>query len=116
MTFNTQIGFEIIYLTGPFDAFAVDARKAEFEALSGKVKKGVVLNMAGVTFLDSSGVGALVFLFKRLAANGCTLSLVGLQNQPLRLIKLLRIDRTIKTHLNMDEFSTSLVNTQSKGV
>jgi len=102
---STNHGFELVEMNGPLDAEAVEAMRDTFEALTSRVQKGVVLDMSSVTFLDSSGVGALVFMFKRLAAEQRTLHLVGLNNQPLRLIKLLRINRTIRTHTSINDFN-----------
>ncbi len=42
----------------------------------------VALDVSKVTFIDSSGVGGLVFLYKRLNAKGCKLELSGLAGQP----------------------------------
>jgi anti-anti-sigma factor len=112
MTLETMQGFELVEMTGPLDAEAVIEIKDSLEALTQRVSKGVVLDMSGVTFLDSSGVGALVFMFKRLAAGQRTLHLVGLNNQPLRLVQLLRINRTIQTHSSIEDFNAlSLVTT-----
>ena len=50
-----------------------------------------------MTFIDSSGIGAIVFLFKRLAARRARLVVTGLGGQPLQMFKLLRLDRSIPT-------------------
>lgn len=55
----------------------------------------VILDFSSVEFIDSSGVGALVFLFKRLWAHGHTLRIVGAHGQPLRLIQHLALDRLL---------------------
>lgn len=97
-------GFEILQLTGPLDIEAVEHARESFKALTERVKKGLVVDMSGVTFMDSSGVGALVFMYKRLTAEHRTLHLVGLNNQPLKLVQLLRINRTIPTHTSIQDF------------
>jgi anti-anti-sigma factor len=99
-------GFEIVTLRGPMDVESVAELKPDFAALTERAAKGVVIDMKGVTFLDSSGVGALVFMYKRLSAAQCTLHLVGLNNQPLKLVRLLRIDQTISTHTHIDNVAS----------
>ncbi|MFC3093386.1 STAS domain-containing protein [Alteromonas sediminis] len=55
----------------------------------------VELDMSRVTFLDSSGVGLIVFMFKRLKATGGDLKLHSVNGQPRELIELLRIDKAM---------------------
>lgn len=96
-------GYDIVTLKGPFDIESVADCRPELEALSERSESGVILSMSGVTFLDSSGVGALVFLFKRLNARKARLHLVGLTGQPLKLIRLLRIHQTISVHDELED-------------
>lgn len=55
----------------------------------------VVLNMIEVDLLDSAGVGALVFLFRRVSSQGRRMVLQGAKGQPRSLLKMLRIHRAI---------------------
>ena len=45
--------------------------------------------------LDSSGVGALVSLYKRVRARGGEVVVLGLRDQPLAIFRLLRLDRVM---------------------
>lgn len=51
----------------------------------------VVLDVSDVTFIDSSGIGGTVFLYKRLATQGRKLKLRGLAGQPLQMLRYLRL-------------------------
>ncbi len=51
----------------------------------------VMLDLSHVTFVDSSGVGALVTLHKRLVARGHRLKISGLRGQPLQLFANLKL-------------------------
>jgi len=51
----------------------------------------VVLDFSKVGFIDSSGLGALVFLHKRLVSKGHKLKIVGLKGQPLQLLTNLHL-------------------------
>jgi anti-sigma B factor antagonist len=53
----------------------------------------VLLDLDDVKFIDSSGVGGIVFLFKRLTSARKTLMLKNVSGQPLRLL----------THLGMGQ-------------
>jgi anti-sigma B factor antagonist len=51
----------------------------------------VILDLSKVEFVDSSGLGALVSLHKRLISNGRKLKVVGLRGQPLQLFTNLHL-------------------------
>jgi anti-anti-sigma factor len=79
---------------GSLDAASVTTLKDDFEALAGQ-GKDVILDMSNTDFLDSSGVGAIVFLYKRLTASGRRLELQGVDGQPLRLLEFLRVTSVV---------------------
>ena len=85
-----------IALQGEFDALACKQIRPEFELIANdNHRKNVILDLSNVTFLDSSGIGAIVFLFKRIRVQGYELTLSNVQGQPKELITLLRIDSAI---------------------
>ena len=96
--------YQVIALTGPFDAKAVVDCRTALKQQTVNAEKGIVIEMSEVNFLDSSGIGAIVFMYKRLSLNSRSLHLVGLKDQPDRLIKLLRINQTIKTYTSITDF------------
>lgn len=79
---------------GDLDAAAIEYLKEEFELLA-KSTCNVHLDFTYVPFIDSSGIGALVFLFKRMRIENRQLHIIGCQGQPLKLFKHLRVDHTI---------------------
>jgi anti-anti-sigma factor len=83
-----------LQLEDSFDALAVEELRQEFEQLVAQ-ELDVVLDFKRVTFIDSSGLGAIVFLFKRLRALDRNLKLVNTTGQPLQLLQYLRIDKVI---------------------
>ncbi len=84
-------------IEGSLDALAVEILRPKLDALV-QEKSDVVIDMSRIEFIDSSGIGAIVFLFKRLRALQRCLSLVGVHGQPLELLKHLRIDQSIQVH------------------
>lgn len=86
----------LISLTGDFDAEGAQSARETIEALCVDCAyQQVNINMQGVGFLDSSGIGALVYLFKRLKATKTELTLLGVQGQPAELMRLLRVNQAI---------------------
>lgn len=60
--------------------------------IAGKVKK-VVVNMAELDLIDSSGVAALVKLYKGVRGANGNFAMTGVRDQPLAIFKLLRLDK-----------------------
>lgn len=92
-----QIAHNIVNIRGDFDAALAPKAREIFSELVSASPKDVVINLNLVPFIDSSGIGAIVFLYKRLRCNNLELTLENLQQQPAELIKLLRIDQIIPT-------------------
>ncbi|MFC6439286.1 STAS domain-containing protein [Bowmanella sp. JS7-9] len=95
MSANTLITLEQ-GLEGALDAMSVSRLCPLLDQLVEEHQEDVCLKMHRIEFIDSSGVGALVFLFKRLRENGRDLTLSGVHGQPLELIRFLRIDQIIR--------------------
>ncbi len=57
----------------------------------------LVLDMSGVTFLDSAGVGALVSIFVTRRNTGKSLAMVGLTKQGLAVLEVAGITKLIPT-------------------
>ena len=56
----------LIILRGDFDAEGTANTREKLESIVDKPEpKSIVLDIGEVAFIDSSGVGAIVFLFKR---------------------------------------------------
>jgi anti-sigma B factor antagonist len=78
-------------------AFKDGVRRALGEGPPGRV----VLDMSGVGFLDSSGLGALVAVMKALPA-GRRLELAGCGPVVARVLELTRMDRIFVLHPDLD--------------
>lgn len=74
----------IIKIDGDMDAASMGELKPLFEELAA-CGEDVRIDMRNVSFIDSSGVGGLVFLFKRLKAASLRLDVARLEGQPKRL-------------------------------
>ena len=86
----------VIKLSGELDALGSNQVRPDLETITeDKTIQEVTLDLGEVTFLDSSGIGAIVFMYKRVKAGNRTLKLVEVDGQPRELIELLRIDSAI---------------------
>jgi anti-sigma B factor antagonist len=80
----------ILLMPGDMDAAAMRAQRSVCEALADG-DEDVSVDMSKVSFVDSSGVGAIVYMYKRLVANGHSLRLTGVKGQPLQLLTYLKL-------------------------
>ena len=71
------------------------AQRPMFEELA-DCSDDVVLDMSSVEFIDSSGVGAIVFLYKRMLSSNRKLKLQKLGGQPHQLLTYLRLADLVK--------------------
>jgi anti-anti-sigma factor len=89
----------VIVINDDMDAQAARKLRSEFENAVEKDDRNVTIDINKVDFIDSSGIGALVFLFKRLTAVDRTLVIKGVHGQPRDLFEFLRIDKTISVQM-----------------
>jgi len=88
-----------ISIAKEFDAEEARASRDHFEKIASNWQGDVIIDLNDVDFLDSSGIGAIVFLHKRLISRDCNLKLSGVGGQPQDVIKMLGVDRVIPTTL-----------------
>ncbi len=101
----------IIKLQGNFDADSVKEMKDEIEAFS-KLSTNIIFDLQQVKFIDSSGIGAIVFLYKRMATKGFSVAVSGLTKQPLELFQMLFLDKTINCYQNIGSYLETSPNLQ----
>ena len=77
-----------------FDASEVRGLRQEFERLAHS-NGDVVIDLARTELLDGSGVGALVYTFKRLIAGGNRLTVRNVSGQPLNMLNDCGLLRTL---------------------
>jgi anti-sigma B factor antagonist len=80
-------------IEGSLDAVSTPELRPLIDELVTSGKKSVHLDLKALRLIDSSGVGAIVSLYKRMRAQGGEVRITGLKDQPLAIFKLLRLDR-----------------------
>ncbi|WP_372765771.1 STAS domain-containing protein [Pseudoalteromonas sp.] len=84
-----------IELPHDFSGLNVDKYREHFECFAATQHDAIVLDFSNTEFIDSSGIGAMVFLFKRIEKRGISMMVMDVTGQPEKLMKLLRVDSTI---------------------
>jgi anti-sigma B factor antagonist len=67
----------------------------------------VLVDLTGVTFLDSTGLGALVEAHQQATALGRELLLVGAHRSVRRVLELTRLDRLFEVHPDLESASST---------
>lgn len=89
----------ILSLRGNLDALTAPELRREIDALVAEKRSPVVLDMAGLELVDSSGVGSIVSLLKRmrLLQPPGEVKIADLRGQPLQIFQLLRLHKAFDT-------------------
>lgn len=92
-TSHTQLTLEIY---GDLDAKGCREAQSQIDdVIHSDNHPEVEVNLENVQFLDSSGIGAIVYLYKRLVERNRSMRIENVAGQPLEIMCLLRIDHAI---------------------
>lgn len=90
-----EVGGDLDVQTGP-------ALREALYRLAAEQEREVVLDLSGVGFLDSSGLGVLVGALKRLRAHDGTLRLAGCQQAVTDVLSLTGLNRVFFLHADVE--------------
>lgn len=85
----------VLKIEGTLDAHTVTELRPELETLIADNPRRVIVDLSALRLIDSSGVGAIVSLYKRIRASGGQVSVTGMRDQPLAIFKLMRLDKAL---------------------
>ena len=80
-------------ITGTLDVLTAPELGHEIDRIVSARCLKVTVDLSGLDLIDSSGVAALVALYKRVRAVGGHVTVTGARDQPLAIFKLLRMDK-----------------------
>ena len=81
---------------GQLDAMSAPELMPTINKLVEDKRRVIVINLEELDLIDSSGVAAIVALYKRSRAHGGKVTVKGARDQPLAIFKLLRMDRVFQ--------------------
>ena len=96
-------GITVLVVSGNLDAATAHTLKAEVVAIADAKKTKVIVDLAKLTLIDSTGVGVLISLFKRTRAISGQVFFAALAGQPKEIFRLLRLDRSLDLHASLDD-------------
>ena len=99
MTFARTVagGESVLTIEGALDAMSTPELRPVIEEMVAESTERVIVDLSKLRLIDSSGVGAIVSLYKRVRARGGQVAVRGLRDQPLAIFRLLRLDRVFGT-------------------
>jgi anti-sigma B factor antagonist len=83
----------VLRISGSLDALSTPELRPTIDAMVAEKRPKITVDLNDLRLIDSSGVGAIVSLYKRMRALGAKVEVVGLRDQPLAIFRLLRLDR-----------------------
>ncbi|RZS77906.1 SpoIIAA-like anti-anti-sigma regulatory factor [Motilibacter rhizosphaerae] len=93
----------VLTVAGEIDAATAPALRQRLIDLPAEGHTDVLLDLTGVTFLDSTALGVLVGTYKRLAALHGTLAIVPGTTMTKRLLKLTALERVFPLYASVDD-------------
>jgi anti-sigma B factor antagonist len=93
----------LIVPKGDLDMGTADQVKRTLTGLIEKGQAKLVMDLGGVTYIDSSGLGALVAAMKQARAVGGNLKLCALQEDVRSIFEMTRLIKVIAVHSDRQE-------------
>lgn len=99
-------GVIVLGLHGEIDYQTVDALTQAIPSAGADAAQRIVVDMSQVTFMDSSGVNALIIAYQAATAGNGWLRLAGVRGAVLRTLQLVGIDSVITCHPTVEDALT----------
>lgn len=99
----------LVHLSGRLDAVTTPKVKAVFQQLTAKEQPKIIVDLKEVSFIDSSGLAALVSGLKLAREKEGTIVLSSVQPQARTVFHLTMMDRVFSIHPTPDEARRSLI-------
>lgn len=81
----------LVDITGHLTSFEASALRQAITRLVSDKRKDIVLNLAGLDYLDSSGIGELVRNYLTVIKSGGTMKVVGLSAKVEEILKITQL-------------------------
>jgi len=86
----------VLNIGGELDAVSVPDLRPALDQILAEGSPQIVVDLAHLRLIDSSGVGALVYLFRRAREQGGHVAVRGAKEQPLAILRLLKLDQILQ--------------------
>lgn len=95
-------GMAVVALSGDVDLeSSPKVRSALLDCVG--MKRGVLVEMSAVSYIDSSGVASLVEAYQTARKSNTPFALVEVSEAAMRVLQLARLDRVFSIHATLEE-------------
>jgi len=101
----TEPSTAVLQPTGRLNMVAAPAFKDLVEETVAAGRARIVVDLAEVTFIDSSGLGALIAGLKTARQAGGDLRIADVPEQVMTVLRLTNLDRVLRAHTSVAEAS-----------
>ncbi len=91
----------VVELQGQFDEDFAEAFCNSIKEIISKQKKGIVLDMAAVVFIDSVGLEKLLWVKDYCDENNCQLKIAGLDDNCKTILKITRLEDSFDSYAEL---------------
>lgn len=100
---------KIVQPSGILDSITANDLRREINDVVESGADIVLVDFQDVTFMNSSGLGALVAILKNVQSRGKKLFICSLSEQVKMIFQLTKMDRVFKPFTNRDEFEQKIL-------
>lgn len=95
-------GFKLVKISGEVDlSWSQKVRKAILDALA--ASKAVAVDLSAVSYIDSSGIAALVEGFQQARGKNQKFALIAVSPAVMAVLELARLDRVFPLHPTLED-------------
>jgi len=98
--------YTVLAVTGEVDVYTAPRLRERLVELASEGKRQIVVDLEGVEFLDSTGLGVLVGGLKRLRSHDGDLELVCTQARILKVFEITGLTKVFSVHDSLDAATT----------
>jgi anti-sigma B factor antagonist len=107
-TLRVSDGAYVCTLSGELDASTTDAARAAFDVIEGEGARWLVIDLLGLTFVDSAGIALLTTAARRLTSDGGELRLVVGDPRIVRMLDVTGLARQFRLERTLSDAVTDL--------
>jgi len=96
-------GYKVLDVVGEIDVFTAPRFKEALNTIIAAGQKDLIINMARVSYMDSSGFGTLLSATKRLRPEGGSVNLVACNSAIDRMLRITRLNTIFGTYATLEE-------------
>jgi anti-sigma B factor antagonist len=95
-------GKTFVFVAGEIDAYTAPKLREELLPLAEEQNKSLIVSLQDVSYIDSTGLGVFIGLFKLIMKNDGELKLVNLSNRLERLFQITGLSNIIDISTNSE--------------